>query len=384
MAGDSRKTVVVIGNGMVGHRFCEALVRADGAGRYRIVTFCEEPRAAYDRVGLTQFFAHRDPERLMLANLDWYREHGIEIHVGDRAEAIDRDGQTVRSERGVVIGWDHVVLATGSVPFVPPVPGVEKLGVFLYRTIDDLERIIAYGARCRRAAVIGGGLLGLEAAKAAHDLGLETHVIEFAPRLMPRQIDDAGSRLLVRRIENLGVHVHLATATRAVLGNGAVSGLAFDGDQTLDVEMVIVSAGIRPRDDLARDCGLRIGDRGGIVVDDRLRGRRIPGSSPSARRPCTRTWSTDSSLRDTRWRRSWPRTSRAVSAGSPAATSRRSSSSWASTSRASVRAMRAPTGRSGCATRIPSGASTESSSSRSTVRGCSAGCSSGTRRTTRC
>ena len=163
-----------------------------------------------------------------------------------------------------------MVLATGSYPFVPPVPGIDKPGVFVYRTIEDLEQIIAYGKRAKRAAVIGGGLLGLEAAKAAYDLGLETHVVEFAPRLMPRQIDEAGSRVLVKKIEALGVQVHLGKVTKEIHGDGKVERIEFTDGSTLDVDMIIVSAGIRPRDDLARACGLQVGERGGIVVNDRL------------------------------------------------------------------------------------------------------------------
>src|SRR5690606_24269742 len=145
-------------------------------------------------------------------------------------------------------------LATGSYPFVPPVTGIDKRGVFVYRTIEDLERIIDYGSRSKSCAVIGGGLLGLEAAKAAYALGLQTHVIEFAPRLMPRQIDEAGSRILVQKIEQMGVKVHLAKATKEVHGNGCVERMEFTDGQWLDVDMIIVSAGIRPRDELAREC----------------------------------------------------------------------------------------------------------------------------------
>ncbi len=263
-------TVVVIGNGMVGHRFCEKLIEFDTGRQFRIVTFCEEPRAAYDRVGLTSFFTHRDAQKLMLAQADWYRQQGIELFVGQRAARIDRDSQVVESEQGLRIRYDAIVLATGSFPFVPPVPRINNRGVFVYRTIEDLQRILAYAPNARGCAVIGGGLLGLEAAKAAFDLGLQTHVVEFAPRLMPRQIDDAGSRALVARIESLGVRVHLNKATKEVLGNGCVEGLVFQDGQTLPVEMIIVSAGIRPRDDLARACGLEVGQRGGVVVNDRL------------------------------------------------------------------------------------------------------------------
>ncbi len=266
-----RKTVVVIGNGMVGHRFCQRLTEFDVDRQYKIVTFCEEPRAAYDRVGLTQFFAHRDAEKLMLANIQWYQDKGIDLHIGDRANNIDRDQRLVKSEKGQSIKYDYIVLATGSYPFVPQVPGIQKPGVFVYRTIEDLQQIIAYGAKVKSAAVIGGGLLGLEAAKAAYDLGLETHVVEFASRLMPRQVDEVGSRLLVRKIEELGVKVHLNKGTREVLGEQAVAGLLFNDGGKLDVGMIIVSAGIRPRDELAKQAGLRVHERGGVIVDDQLR-----------------------------------------------------------------------------------------------------------------
>lgn len=269
-ATGSPTRVVVIGHGMVGHRFCERLVALDTARRYQLVVFCEEPRAAYDRVGLTSFFAHRDAERLALARREWYAEQGIELHLADRAVAIDRRARAVRSERGQRVSYDIAILATGSYPFVPQVPGVQQRGVFLYRTLEDLERILAYAPRVRRCAVLGGGLLGLEAAKAALDLGLETHVVEFATRLMPRQLDDTGARVLADRIRALGVQVHLNKATREVLGRGSVEGLRFADGETLAVEMLIISAGIRPRDELARQCGLAVHERGGVMVDDRL------------------------------------------------------------------------------------------------------------------
>ncbi len=265
------KTVVVVGNGMVGHRFCERLSEFDAEHRFQIVTFAEEPRPAYDRVNLTKYFEHRRAEKLALADPQWYADRGIRLHVGDRVTEIDRDKKIVRSARGREVAYDYLVLATGSAPFVPPVPGIDKQGVFVYRTIEDLERIIAYGKTVRKAAVIGGGLLGLEAAKAAYDLGLETHVVEFAPRLMPRQIDDTGSRVLVSKINALGVQVHLNKNTKEILGNGKVEGMSFADGGELDVKMIVVSAGIKPRDELARACGLTVGQRGGIVVDDHLR-----------------------------------------------------------------------------------------------------------------
>ena len=267
---EQQKTVVVIGNGLVGLRFCEQLIEKDQQQAYKIVTFCEEPRAAYDRVGLTQFFAHNDAEKLMLARKEWYSENHIDLHLADRAVSIDRQNKIIRSQKGEKIPYDKVIIATGSYPFVPSVPGIKNRGVFVYRTINDLEMIIQYAKNSKKAAVIGGGLLGLEAAKAALDLGLETHVLEFAPRLMPRQIDDAGSKILVQKIEELGVQVHLNKATDAVLGESKVTGIRFQDGEELELDMIIVSAGIRPRDELARECDLEVGERGGILVNDSL------------------------------------------------------------------------------------------------------------------
>lgn len=268
---EDKKTIVVVGNGMVGHRFIERLLDYDLDKQYRIVSYCEEARTAYDRVGLTSFFTHRDAERLMLARKGWYESAGIELHIGDRVSKIDRERRIAISEKRVLTHYDKVILATGSIPFVPQVPGINQLGVFLYRTINDLEKIIEYAKGCKRCAVIGGGLLGLEAAKAAYDLGLETHVIQFSSRLMPRQIDDGGSRILVKKIESLGMHVHLDRDTKEVLGDQGVSGLRFQDGSVLDVDMVIVSAGIIPRDEVARTAGLAVGERGGVVIDDHLR-----------------------------------------------------------------------------------------------------------------
>jgi len=270
MMRTSPRSLVVIGNGMVGHRFCERLVALDTDRAFQIVTFCEEPRPAYDRVNLTKYFSDRNPDMLKLGDAAWYADNGITLHLGDRVTAIDRERRVVRSAQGREIAYDLVVLATGSAPFVPAVPGIDRHGVFVYRTLEDLDRIAHYSRTIKRAAVVGGGLLGLEAAKAAYDLGLETHVVEFASRLMPRQVDDAGSRVLVGKIEALGVRVHLNKNTKEIVGNGKVEGMAFVDGQQLDVEMIIVSAGIKPRDELARACGLGVGPRGGVVVNDLL------------------------------------------------------------------------------------------------------------------
>jgi len=268
--GRQQKTLVVIGNGMVGLCFCEKLITADPDHKFKIVTFCEEPRAAYDRVGLTSFFAHRDAEKLLLAKKGWYEEHGVELHVGDRAHFIDREHKVVRSVRGCEVKYDTLVLATGSFPFVPPVPGVEKQGVFVYRTIEDLERMIAYAKDAKSCLVIGGSLLGLEVTKAVYDLGLEVHIVEDNPRLMPRQIDDVASTILVKQIEAMGVHVHLNRGTKEIHGTSQVEAVEFNDGTQLEVGMVVISSGVLPRDELAKQSGLHRGPRGGFAVNDLL------------------------------------------------------------------------------------------------------------------
>ena len=169
MIDHAQKNIVVVGNGMVGLRFCEELVSRNEYNRYKITTFCEEPRAAYDRVGLTSFFAHRDAQKLMLARIEWYQDNGIELLIGDRVNSIDRKAKSVTSDNGLIVNYDALVIATGSLPFLPPIDGIKKKGVFVYRTIEDLQHIIHYAKSCRTAAIIGGGLLGLEAAKATFE-----------------------------------------------------------------------------------------------------------------------------------------------------------------------------------------------------------------------
>jgi nitrite reductase (NADH) large subunit len=269
--GRDRQTVVVVGNGMVGWKFCERLTELDKSGRYQIVAFCEEPRPAYDRVNLTSYFEKESADELLLAGTDWYKQRNIRLLVGERATLIDRKRRAIQSSSGEWVPYDVAVLCTGSVAFVPAIPGVDRAGVFVYRTIEDLDGIREYAKRSKRAVVLGGGLLGLEAAKAVRDLGLETHVVEFAPRLMPRQLDNAGARLLTRSIRALGVEVHLNRAARAVLGESRVEGVEFSEGDALSTDMVVIAAGIRPRDELAREAGISVGERGGIVVDNYLR-----------------------------------------------------------------------------------------------------------------
>ena len=185
------KRIVIAGNGMVGHKLIETLLDRDGGAGVEIIVFGEEDRVAYDRVGLSSFMSGTTAEELSLVEPGAY-DAVKSLHLGESIVAIDRDARTVTSSTGTVVEYDALVLATGSYPFVPPIPGNELPGCFVYRTIDDLVAIRDAPTGKRVGAVVGGGLLGLEAANALQLLGLETHVVEFAPRLMPLQVDDGG------------------------------------------------------------------------------------------------------------------------------------------------------------------------------------------------
>jgi len=270
-AHEDRRTLVVAGNGMVGHKLLEILVERGATAEWDIVTFCEEGRPAYDRVGLSSFFNGTSAEELSLVEPGFFDQPGVTVYLGDAVGSIDRAAGEVVSTQGRRIAYDALVLATGSYPFVPPVPGKDLPGCFVYRTLDDLEAIRDYAAGCRVGAVVGGGLLGLEAANALRSLGLDTHVVEFADRLMPVQVDEGGGSVLRRRIEDLGVSVHTGMATTEIAGDDRVTAMRFKEGDDLSVDLVVFSAGIRPRDQLARDAGLAIGERGGVVVDEACR-----------------------------------------------------------------------------------------------------------------
>ncbi|MEH0927956.1 nitrite reductase large subunit NirB [Micromonospora sp. CPCC 205558] len=256
--------LIVIGNGMVGQRFVDALRARDPEGSWRVTVLAEETRPAYDRVRLSAYF-----DGVSESELNLHTPHdGVRLRLGEPATAVDRDRQVVTTAVGEY-RYDALVLATGSYPFVPPVAGADLQGVFVYRTLDDLAAIRAYARGRRVGAVIGGGLLGLEAANALRLLGLSTDVVEFAPRLMPVQVDQAGGAMLRRYVDDLGVRTHLGVATTAIRpgADGGVAALELSDGSTIDAELVVVAAGIRPRDQLARDAGLPLGPRGGVLVD---------------------------------------------------------------------------------------------------------------------
>ncbi|MEY8709193.1 nitrite reductase large subunit NirB [Mangrovibacter phragmitis] len=267
----TKKTLVVIGHGMVGQYFLEQLVEQGMHQQWHIVVYGEERHLAYDRVHLTDYFTTGNANTLSLTDADFFAQHGIELRTHSQVTALDTDRRSLTDAQGRELAWDHLVLATGSRAFVPPIEGHDDQRCFVYRTLDDLDAIKACASHASRGVVIGGGLLGLEAANALKTLGLETHVVEFSPRLMAVQLDDEGATLLSSKIQALGVHVHTGMQTTKIASGASGLQLQFSSGEPLDTDLVVFSAGIRPRDDLARIAGLATGPRGGIIIDNQCR-----------------------------------------------------------------------------------------------------------------
>ncbi|MCG9628463.1 nitrite reductase large subunit NirB [Vibrio mediterranei] len=264
--------IVVVGNGMVGHKFIDSVIAANDESA-QIITFSEESRLAYDRVQLTSYFDDdKGAEYLALTDETYYQNHGVKYVLNDKVVSIDTDQKQVTTESGRQESYDKLVLATGSFPFVPPISGNDQEHCYVYRTIEDLDAIESGSKVSKTGVVVGGGLLGLEAANAIKNLGLDTHVVEFAPRLMAVQLDEGGGALLRRKIENLGVSVHTDKATTEIIaGEQARYRMNFADGTYLETDLIVFSAGIRPQDELARQADIEIGPRGGIVIDDQCR-----------------------------------------------------------------------------------------------------------------
>ena len=272
-ASGQRRRLVVAGFGMVAHKLVERLVALEALGEYAVTIIGEEPYAAYNRVHLTGWLKHRDSKRLVLARPGWSRFLGIRSVTGTRVTSIDRNGRTVRTSDGGRFPYHRLVLATGSAPFVPPIDGVEQRGVFVYRTIEELKRIGERAAEAKTAVVVGGGLLGIEAAAMLQGLGLRVVILESGPHLLKRQLDAEGAELLRNSVREMGIRPLVGAVLERIRPRSGRLTLQIRGsDESLTADMVVLAAGIRPRDELARDCGLEVASgRGGIVVDDRLR-----------------------------------------------------------------------------------------------------------------
>ena len=270
-----RKRLVVIGNGMAGARLVDDVLARDGRDQFDIAMFGDEPHGNYNRILLSSVLSGtHDPGDIFINPLSWYGENNIRFTAGVRAVRIDREAKVVLGEDDSAEEYDKLVIATGSSPFVPPIEGVTRTsrdadrGIFLFRTLDDCRAITERAAGSKRAAVIGGGLLGLEAARGLLNLGLETHIVHLMPHLMETQLDSAAGSVLKSVLERMGLTVHLRKTTTAVTGNGRVDGLIFEDGSRLGCDLVVISAGIRPNTELAREAGLEV--RRGIVVGDDL------------------------------------------------------------------------------------------------------------------
>lgn len=265
--------LVIVGNGMVGYKFLEKLVEHPlyKQGDFEITVFGEEVRPAYDRVHLSAFFENKNADTLEMTPSGWYAEHGINLILGTLIKALDASEKIITTHKGEKYQYDKLVFATGSSPFVPKIEGVNKQGIFVYRTIEDLESMMSFASKLGgkgAAAVIGGGLLGLEAAKAVKDLGMKTHVVEFAPMLMARQLDAKGGELLRSKIEAMDITVHTSKNTSCFTGEETVDTMEFADGSNLKVDMVVISAGIAARDEVAKGAGILTGPRGGIIVNN--------------------------------------------------------------------------------------------------------------------
>lgn len=261
-----KKKIVVIGNGMVGHYYVEKLLQTNL--EVAITVIGAEPRPAYDRVHLSEYFSGKKPEELALTTREFYIENGVEPYFGDPVDVINTEEKSVTTAGGMTLQYDQLVLATGSYAFVPPIPGNDLPHCLTYRTIDDLGEIKKSSEGGKVGVVVGGGLLGLECANALMNLGLETHVVEFATGLMNVQLDNGGSQMLRKKIEALGVHVHTSKATEVIKkGETCRLKMVFADGGELETDMIVFSAGIRPYDQLAKAAGLKVGERGGIIID---------------------------------------------------------------------------------------------------------------------
>lgn len=264
----SKTNLVIIGNGMVGHRFVEEIIDKMQSDQFNITIFCQEPRVAYDRVHLSSYFSGFTAEALSLVREGFYEENHINILLNERAILINRELKQVHSQTGRIVEYDKLIIATGSYAWIPPIKGADGADCFVYRTIEDLDAIAQCASHCKTGAVVGGGLLGLEAAGALKNLGIQTHVVEFANVLMAEQLDMMGGEQLRHKIEEMGVSVHTSKNTQEILHTPQGKVMQFVDGTSLEIDFIVFSTGIRANDQLARDCQLDIGARGGIVIND--------------------------------------------------------------------------------------------------------------------
>lgn len=265
-----KKKIVVVGNGMTGYKFCEKLVESKLNSVFEVLVFGEEPRPAYDRVHLTSYYTGTPLSELTMATCEWYAENNIKLVTNSSVTSIEKDKKQILIDSETAVSYDILVLATGSSAFVPPVAGVDLPGVFVYRSIEDIDKIKAAIPNSKKGAVIGGGLLGLEAAKALLDDGIETAIVERFNWPMGRQLDKAGGAVLTKKLEEQNLEMILGKNTVSFTGGDRVDKINFDDNTSIDVDLIVISAGIKARDELARMAGLKLGPMGGISVNEKM------------------------------------------------------------------------------------------------------------------
>lgn len=259
--------VVIVGNGVAGITAARTLRERDRD--LEIVVFSNEGYHYYSRPKLVDFLAgEADQGSLFFYPDDWYRDKGIEVHLNQRVASVDTARHIVELADRSEVSYDRLVLANGSVPNVPPFRGVDQQGVFTLRSLDDALKIKRYARPGARALVVGGGLLGLESARALKGLGLDVAVLQIGGRLLPAQLDEEGALILRRQIETEGIDVVLNAATVAIVGNGRASGIDLEDGRRLEGELIIISAGVKSNVELAKRAGLSIGR--GVVANGRL------------------------------------------------------------------------------------------------------------------
>src|SRR6266511_2275202 len=257
--------LVLIGNGMAGIACLEQVLKH--GRKFAITVFGEETHGNYNRIMLSSVLAgEKSADDIVMNGLDWYRNNDIDLRLGVRIIDVDPVAKTVTSDDGSITHFDKLLLATGSQPLIPSIEDVKKDGVFVFRNLDDTQALLERAGPGVKAVVIGGGLLGLEAARGLRVQGCDVTVVHLMDTLMERQLDPTGAGLLKSQIERLGVQVLLNRSATSILGNGKVEGLAFKDGSEIGADLVVIAAGIKPNVELARAAGLEV--KRGIVVDD--------------------------------------------------------------------------------------------------------------------
>lgn len=263
-----KQKLILVGNGMSGFKFCEKYLKYGVNRRFDLVVYGEDNYPAYDRVNLTRYFNDANPDNLLLAPLSWYQNNGSVLHTGEKVTEINRSEKWIKTSKGTVEKFDKLILATGSKPFVPTIKGTELKGVFVYRSLNDLDAIKKHSKQTGNAVVIGGGILGLEAARTLLGEGLEVTVVEKNPHIMHKQLDSKGAEILTKTIESVGLRILLNKTIVAISGNENVESIELSDGTSLKAKMLVFIAGIIPSDQLAKASGIETADTGGVLVNN--------------------------------------------------------------------------------------------------------------------